>query len=115
MIILVAVMVAIHAICDAACDGIKDIRTHKGQHPYRDFWHLCKHLSRMSLILLGMLMILVDDKLQLLAVLGFSCIWYWFLWNHIYVFRAQEMYECDESFHISTGIKWLDKLFGFHW
>jgi hypothetical protein len=115
MLTLLIIFMLIYAMCDAAMDGIKDIRTHLGLHPYKDFWHACKHLSRVCLIGLGMITVHVQDKIVFLIVFVVTCIISLAVWEFVYDTANLYAFKWDESLHISTGWKWLDKKLGFHW
>jgi len=112
---LLIIYMMIYAACDAAMDGIKDIRTHMALHPYKDFWHLCKHLSRVCLISMGMMIVLVQDKPVLALCLVVGGIIALGVWEFVYDTANLFAFKWDESLHISTGWKWLDKKLGFHW
>lgn len=101
---------------DAVGDAIKDLRTHMAAHPYRDVWHIAKHLERAALIGIGLIWA--------------PCVW-WDGWATaitavcgVVVGRAVwaatyrnpwVWLRLDERVKVRTGIKWLDKWLGIHW
>jgi len=110
------VLFLIYAFCDGAMDANCHLRIHLSKMPLRDIWHIFKHIGRLSLIGVGILLVFCWQEshwaciITVLSavVLGFS------LWNVVY--RMPEKWlEIDERLHISTGIGWLDKFLGLHW
>jgi hypothetical protein len=108
---------AFYAFCDAVNSNIRDVRTHKAAHPYRDMYHLMIHLGRFSLfafsggaIKLWQLSGALWGSVEIVSAVAVS---YW-VWRSIYQDDAELCYAIDESTRISTGWPWLDKLLGFH-
>lgn len=105
----------LYAFCDAAMDAIRDKRTHLGLHPYRDFWHLLKHLSRLFLCSFAIFSFGVEGWGGTAFVAGMSIFCSYWIWKVVYEEGSDYFFDVDEKMRISTGIKWLDKLLGFHW
>ena len=124
------------AFLDAFCDSIKDLKTHfedagdtygRVGHPYRDAWHLGKAMAKIALAALAImfdrllrqrrekasLRPLPPDSIIVIAVV-FALVGGYLIWQQTY--STPELWlKIDDSFHISTGIPWLDRFFGFHW
>lgn len=103
------------AFFDAVMDAIKDLRTHLTAHPYRDAWHVAKHLSRLTLIGIGLAWPLCARDPWACAITAVCGVVIGRLvWTATYK-TPWTWYRLDETWHISTGWKWLDKLLGLHW
>jgi hypothetical protein len=67
------------------------------------------------LVSLGMLIVHARyDIVNLLICLFANLIIFDLVWNFSYK-RADFWFNLDETVKITTGIKWLDKMLGFHW
>ena len=105
----------LHAFADAVQDAIKDRRTHLAQHPYKDGWHLAKHISRFALLMAGWGIafgVLFSPPATLIVaaaglVIGRK------VWDVTYK-QPERWLALDERLKLSTGVKWLDKWLGFH-
>jgi hypothetical protein len=106
-------------------DCIKDWRTHLGQHPYRDYWHLQQYIRFIGLFLAGGLFFdiasynitLIYFILPAIAFYKlFQNKYYYGHWLNQYVRHAHRLrlFAKDEKFKITTGNAWLDKQLGFH-
>jgi len=108
--------ILLHARYNGIMNHIMFYRTHIGGHPYRDYWHLCKHLSRAGLILLG------ASSFAIIQLVGFYSLWliatlpgFYFVWHfHAFMKPPDKYYIVDETLKLSTKISWLDKALGFH-
>lgn len=106
----------LHAFADGVQDAIKDRRTHLAQHPYRDAWHSCKLVSRLSLLMAGWDIafgVLFSPPATVIVaaaglVIGRK------VWDVTYR-QPERWLALDERLKLSTGWKWLDKQLGFHW
>lgn len=114
MIYVIVMLVALLfcAKYNGIMDSIMFYRTHLGQHPYRDYWHLCKHITRIGLLLSGAMVVLAE-WLSLIILLSLPTLYN--VWKyHAYAEPREKYYDVDETLKISTGIDWLDKILGFH-
>lgn len=109
--IFIALLVAYIAL-----DAIQDtIDHHKAAMALRDFWHLVRHGARLCLFFTG--------------AFGFYRIQPWYiyviavaslvplkllLWDTIYNKCWKRLVHIDNQLKISFGVKWIDKLMGFH-
>jgi len=114
--LLLFLLIVLHAFCDAAMDANAHLRIHLALHPLRDSWHIFKHVSRGALIGIGLIWA--------------PCVWWdgWAtaitavcgviigraVWDATYK-QPEFWLSWDESLHIGTGIKWIDKFLGLHW
>lgn len=118
------IILLIIIISDAIMDSIKDYRVHLGQHPFRDFWHLLKHLKHISLILFGCeIMFCIDIfkqdlKRLLITIISFIIILillHYLVWQSIYNI-PEFWFIIDETFQVPISFgKIIDKLIGIHW
>lgn len=119
------VCIILSGFFDAIGDSLKDIKTHFGDagdalgrkgHPYRDFFHVVKHLERAALIAIGLLLPSCwwDDPWACAICAVCGVIVGRAVWDATYA-QPEYWLRIDESWHISTGIKWLDKWLGIHW
>lgn len=114
-IVLLAV-IALHAFADAICDSIKDYRVHIALHPFGDFWHASKHISRFALILLWPVAREAwwyDGALVWVTLVLGALLAKWGVWDLTYA-QTWTWFRLDESVKITTGSKFIDKLLGFH-
>lgn len=110
---LLLVLICGYAVSDAIMDAIKDYRTHIAKHPYRDFWHLMKHVGRACFFFAsGVFFEQFGVQTVLLSIVGVGM--GGAVWDIVYGMPATWM-RLDESIHISTHWAWLDKKLGFHW
>jgi len=106
----------LHAKYNAIMDHIMFFRTHGAGHPYRDYWHLSKHISRGGLLLLSFGLGLQIQSIGWYFLLNVLFIpLFYIIWRR-YAFAkpSNKYYLTDESMKLSIGIKLLDKALGFH-
>ena len=113
---LSAIALLLCAEYNGIMDSIMFYRTHAGQHPYRDYWHLCKYITRTSLISFGVAFVLAVQSIGWYALLVLLLIpLMYVIWKkHAFAEPRDKYYIVDETLRISTGIAWLDKILGFH-
>ena len=106
----------LHAFCDGAMDAIKDLRVHLARHPFSDFWHGLKLVSRLSLLMAGWGIafgVLYSPPATLIVVAAGLVIGRK-VWDVTYR-QPDRWLALDERLKLSTGWRWLDKMLGFHW
>jgi hypothetical protein len=113
-IFVMALAVLFCAYFNGIMDSIMFYRTHLGQHPYRDYWHLCKYITRICLIVLGVGTVLAIQTvgwytLCIIILLPKA----YHVWKRN-AYTHDKYYKVDETLRISTSIAWLDKILGFH-
>jgi len=101
---------------DAVMDAITIQRIHMGYSPLRDTWHICKHLVRSGLVLVGMLLPQgwAWDPAAARIVFVSGLVTGRLVWDVTYR-NSWRWFRLDETIKIRTGWKWLDKFLGFHW
>lgn len=115
----------LYMIADAIMDNITFHRVHLAKHPFRDYWHLKKHVARLSLFLAGVAFtsIIVTSIILKFFVLMTAILVIWLAyvallktkWNKIALSPDTFYFDKDETMKITTGCKILDKWLGFHW
>lgn len=108
-----------YAISNGRADAIKDYRTHIGQHPYRDYWHVMLWVTKFSLIGVGIFDTLLFSffKNKFIFIIVYNVILVIIsilVWNYNYNDPQHNWYKKDESWKISIGIDWIDHLLGIH-
>lgn len=116
-ILLLLITLSLAAMFNGMQDHIMFYRTHIGKHPYRDFWHICKYIVMLTLILSG---IILEKIISFLGFKTFLLFVPLITLHYIFKFFAfigppDKFYNVDETFKIRTGCKWLDKILGLHY
>ena len=117
--LLSALAVVLYSITDGVQDSITFKRVHEGKHPFKDVWHIAKHLSRFFLIMLGFtfaISVMYAPGLawvfNILILFGLSLFLKDTIWDKLIYDYNEQLYEADENVNITSGIPWLDKLLG---
>lgn len=114
----------LYARADGVQDNITFHRLNYKNPPLRDYWHLQKHIARVSIFSAGgcffaaiVLIILFKAWLGLLIIpVFFVTLWpLKIIWNEYGLSSENTYYNKDENMHITTHNAWLDKQLGFHW
>jgi hypothetical protein len=110
------VLIIAAGFLDAVGDSIKDLRTHMAAHPYRDFFHICKHLERAALVGVGLIWhpCMDWDKWATWITAAGGIVVGRYVWDAVYSCPWVWL-RLDETVKVRTGIKWLDKWLGLHW
>jgi len=100
-----------HAVMDANAH----LRIHLAQHPLRDSWHVAQWLRMACLIGIGLAWSpCARDPWACAITAVCGVVLGRLVWTAVYK-TPWTWYRLDETWHISTGWKWLDKLLGLHW
>jgi FlaA1/EpsC-like NDP-sugar epimerase len=106
----------IYLLADCIHDSIIFYRTHLAANGYRDFWHLLKYVTRISLFFFSIFTYIEYKKnpLYTFILIFILLAMFLFIWNILFLFDPKIWYNIDENLKISTGWHWFDKIIGIH-
>jgi len=94
-------------------NGILDsIDHHKGAAVLCDFWHVVKQVDRVLLLSIGICITRIPWRWWSVLLAGACLPVLKYLWSYIYSTYWHVWVHIDNTWNISTGIDYLDKLFG---
>ena len=109
------ILLLISVIGVAVFDGIQDnIDHHKGAQGLRDVWHLIKYINRAFTVLTGIAITQLMWHWLLIPAIIILLVFAKLVWDYFYYNYVEFWQRLDNTVKITTGIKWLDKILGFH-